>query len=116
MASRNRHRSEMVGAHVVGDALRAAPSETVAGIRERLLAEKPACVELVLVVGGDHRLAGVMPLEKLFAVDDTTELSAGCAPSDCEPSGEIKNRPGREEEEVGRSGVGNTAPAKRRRR
>ena len=60
-------RHETVGAHVVASALRARPEESAAQVLARLAAEKPASVELVLVVGDDGRLQGAAPLAKVFA-------------------------------------------------
>lgn len=60
-------RHETVGAHVVGGAVRARPDETVGGVLARLAAEKPASVELVLVVDPAERLQGVVHISKLFA-------------------------------------------------
>jgi magnesium transporter len=60
-------RHETVGAHVVASALRARPEDTAPQVLARLAAEKPASVELVLVVDGDGRLQGAAPLAKVFA-------------------------------------------------
>ena len=60
-------RHETVGAHVVASALRARPQESAAQVLARLAAEKPASVELVLVVDDDGRLQGAAPLAKVFS-------------------------------------------------
>jgi len=60
-------RHETVEAHVVAGAARARPEETAAGVLARLASEKPANVELVLVVDERGRLQGAVPLGKLFA-------------------------------------------------
>ena len=57
---------EPVGRHLVAAVPRARPGETVAAVLARLAQEKPASVELVLVVGDDSRLAGVVPVTKLL--------------------------------------------------
>ena len=59
-------RHETVGAHVAS-ALRARPHEGTREVLARLAVEKPASVELVLVVGDDGRLLGAVPLAKLLA-------------------------------------------------
>jgi magnesium transporter len=65
MAAMRRH--ETVGAHVVAGVARARPEETAAGVLARLASEKPASVELVLVVDARGELQGVVPIAKLFA-------------------------------------------------
>jgi len=65
---------ETVGAHLVGSVARARPEETAAAVLERLVAERPAAVELVLVVDAKGRLAGVVPIGKLFALASGTAL------------------------------------------
>ncbi|MFY9314945.1 MAG: magnesium transporter [Burkholderiales bacterium] len=65
---------EPVAAHVVGSVLRAHPDETVQATLARLAEEKPASVELVLVVGKDGRLAGVVPIGRLFAASAQARL------------------------------------------
>jgi magnesium transporter len=57
---------ERVGRHLVADVARAQPDDTVAAVLGRLAHEKPAAVELVLLVGEDSRLAGVVPVAKLL--------------------------------------------------
>jgi magnesium transporter len=59
-------RHETVGAHVVASAARARPEETAAQVLARLAAERPASMELVLVVGADGMLQGAVPLARLF--------------------------------------------------
>jgi len=59
-------RHETVGTHLVAGA-RARPDETAGAALARLVAEKPASVELVLVVDGDGLLRGAVPIGKLFA-------------------------------------------------
>jgi len=65
-------RHETVGAHVVASALRARPDETAPQVLARLAAEKPSGVELVLVVDGEGRLLGAVPLARLFAAGAQT--------------------------------------------
>jgi magnesium transporter len=60
-------RHETVGGHVVASAARARPDETAAGVLKRLTEEKPASVELVLVVDEHGRLRGAVPLGRLLA-------------------------------------------------
>jgi magnesium transporter len=67
--------AETVGDHLVVSVLRAAPGETVDHARARMVTEKPASVELVLVVGDDGGLAGVVPVAKLFSLDGATPLA-----------------------------------------
>jgi magnesium transporter len=61
-----RHR-EPVGRHLVAAVARARPEERVEAVRARLAHEKPASLELVLVVGADGRLAGVVPIGRIFS-------------------------------------------------
>jgi magnesium transporter len=58
---------EIVASHLVEGAARARPEETAGDVLARLAEEKPASVELVLVVDGHARLHGVVPIRKLFA-------------------------------------------------
>jgi len=60
-------RHETVGAHVVASVVRARPEDTAAQVLARLAHEKPAAAELILVVGEDARLQGVLPMARLFA-------------------------------------------------
>lgn len=66
---------ETVGAHVVGSVLHARAADTAADTLRRLLAEKPACVELVLVVEAQDRLAGVVRIGRLLALEPQRRLS-----------------------------------------
>jgi magnesium transporter len=61
-----RHR-EAVRGHMIASVLRALPEERAGAVLARLAAEKPASVELVLVVNRHGALQGVVPLAKLFA-------------------------------------------------
>lgn len=65
---------ETVGAHLVGSVARAHPGETAAAVLERLVAERPAAVELVLVVDARGRLSGVVPIGKLLALPSGAAL------------------------------------------
>jgi len=65
---------EPVGRHLVARVPRARPGETVAAVLGRLAEEKPAAVELVLVIGEHSRLAGVVPIGKLLAAAPRTVL------------------------------------------
>lgn len=65
---------EPVAAHLIGSVLRAHPEETARAALARLTDEKPASVELVLVVGKDSRLAGVVPIGRLFAAPAEARL------------------------------------------
>jgi magnesium transporter len=58
---------EIVASHLVAGAARARPEETAGGVLARLVLEKPANVELVLVTDEQSRLQGVVPIEKLIA-------------------------------------------------
>jgi magnesium transporter len=60
-------RHETVGAHLVASAARARPDDTAAGVLARLAADKPAAVELVLVVDAHGKLEGALPIGSLFA-------------------------------------------------
>ncbi|MBI2387750.1 MAG: magnesium transporter [Elusimicrobia bacterium] len=66
---------EPVAGHLVRSALRARPDESAAAVLARLAAEKPASVELVLVVDHDGRLTGAVPLAKLLALEPGRPLS-----------------------------------------
>jgi magnesium transporter len=66
---------EPVGGHLVASFARARPEETAAAVLARIAAEKPASVELVLVVRADGRLCGVVPLQRLFAANGNTALA-----------------------------------------
>ena len=67
-------RHETVGSHLLAPAGRASGDETVAGARARLAADGPASIELVCVVDGTGRLTGVLPVSRLFGVDDAVPL------------------------------------------
>ena len=58
---------EPVGRHLIAAVARARPEERVEAVRARLAHEKPASLELVLVVGADGRLAGVVPIGRIFS-------------------------------------------------
>jgi magnesium transporter len=60
-------RHETVGAHLVAATARARHDETAAQALARLVAEKPASAELVLVTDARGRLEGVVPIARLFA-------------------------------------------------
>ena len=66
---------EPVGGHLVASFARARPEETAGAVLARIAAEKPASVELVLVVRADGRLCGVVPLQRLFAANGNTALA-----------------------------------------
>lgn len=61
---------EPVARHLVASALRARAGETAGAVLERLRAEKPASVELVLVEGEGGRLEGAVPIARLIAAGD----------------------------------------------
>lgn len=65
---------EHVGAHLVASVLHARHGERAADVLARLAAEKPACPELVLVVGRDGRLEGAVPLARLIASPEKKTL------------------------------------------
>jgi magnesium transporter len=58
---------EPVGRHLIAAVARAGPDERVDAVRARLAHDKPASLELVLVVGADGRLSGVVPIARIFA-------------------------------------------------
>jgi magnesium transporter len=58
---------ESVRGHVVASVLRARRDETAHAVLARLAVDKPASVELVLVVNGDGKLQGAVPLARLLA-------------------------------------------------
>ena len=66
---------EPVGGHLVASYARALPEETAGAVLARIAAEKPASVELVLVVRADGRLGGVVPLQRLFAASAHAPLA-----------------------------------------
>jgi magnesium transporter len=66
---------EPVGGHLADSFVRAHPRETAGAVLARIAAEKPVSVELVLVVGGDGRLGGVVPIARLFAAEENAPLS-----------------------------------------
>jgi magnesium transporter len=66
---------EPVGSHVVPSFARARPEEDAGAVLARIATEKPASVELVLVVRADGRLSGVVPLQRLFAAKANTPLA-----------------------------------------
>jgi len=65
---------ETVGRHMVARAARAAPGETAGEALARLAREQPGNVELVCVEAADGRLAGVLPIERLFALPGAVRL------------------------------------------
>ncbi len=65
---------EPVASHVIGSVLRVRAGETARAVLARLADEKPSSVELVLVVGKDGRLAGVVPIGRLFAAPAESSL------------------------------------------
>lgn len=67
---------ELVADHVVADVARAAASEPVGKVRERLARERPSCVEVVCIVGPHEHLEGVVVIRKLFAADPETPVGA----------------------------------------
>jgi magnesium transporter len=70
----SRHR-EPVSRHLVAAVARARPDERVEAVRARLAREKPASLELVLVVGADGRLTGVVPIATIFSAADEALVS-----------------------------------------
>jgi len=63
---------ERVSEHLVTAVARARPEETAAQVLARLAREKPDTVELLCVVGVDGRLAGALPIARLFALPDAS--------------------------------------------
>jgi magnesium transporter len=72
---------EIVASHLVEGAARARPDETAGDVLARLVEEKPASVELVLVVDGGGRLQGVVPIGKLFGSEAKTPLAQIVSPT-----------------------------------
>jgi magnesium transporter len=72
---------ETVGSHVVASVLHARADERAGAVRARLAAERPANLELVLVVDGEGRLDAAVPIARLFALHDgeTLEGALECA-------------------------------------
>jgi magnesium transporter len=66
---------EPVGGHLVASYARGHAEETAGAVLARIAAEKPASVELVLVVRADGRLGGVVPLQRLFAASAHAPLA-----------------------------------------
>lgn len=65
---------ERVADHVVADVARARAEETAGSVRARLAAERPACVEIIAIVGPHGMLAGVVGVGKLFATPEGSSL------------------------------------------
>ena len=72
---------ETVGQHMVARVARAREYETAAMVLTRLVREQPGNVELVCVEASDGRLAGVLPIERLFAVPEATRMGDAMDPS-----------------------------------
>ena len=68
---------EQVGSHVVASYLEAAAQEPAGAVLARLADEKPASVELVLLVDGEGRLAGIVPMARLLRLDATQPVVEG---------------------------------------
>jgi magnesium transporter len=64
-----RRHHEPVGRHLVAAVARAQPGERVEAVRARLAHEKPSSLELVLVAAADGRLAGVVPIGRIFSTN-----------------------------------------------
>ena len=62
--------SEPVAGHLIASVVRARPDESASAVLERLRAEKPASVELVLVEGREGLLEGAVPIARLIAAGD----------------------------------------------
>ncbi len=73
--------SETVGQHMVTRIARARPDETMTEVMARFAHEQPASVELICVEGADGRLAGVLPIGKLFALPEATPMRDAMDPS-----------------------------------
>jgi magnesium transporter len=69
---------ERVVAHLVGSVLVARGHERAGALLARLAAERPACLDLVLLADEQGRLAGALPLERLLraAADETLGVLA----------------------------------------
>jgi magnesium transporter len=67
-------RHETVGAHLVEPTARAGAGETVGQLLARLAQEKPAAVELVCVIDESGRLAGALPIARLFSLEPRAVL------------------------------------------
>lgn len=67
-------RNETVGGHLVSAAARARPDETPSVALRRLARDKPESVELLCLIGDDGRLAGALPIARLFALPDDVRL------------------------------------------
>jgi magnesium transporter len=72
---------DTVGRHIVARVARARPEETSAEVLARLAREQPGNVELVCVETSDGRLAGVLPIERLFTVPPATRVGDAMDPS-----------------------------------
>jgi magnesium transporter len=79
---------EPVSRHLVAAVARARPDERVAAVRARLAHDKPVSLELVLVVGADGRLRGVVPIARIFSagaeapVSEAMERNFPCVTAD----------------------------------
>lgn len=67
---------EPVGGHVVASCTRARPHDTASAVLARIAAEKPASVELVLMVDGEGRLAGVVRAAALLGAAAGARISS----------------------------------------
>jgi magnesium transporter len=72
---------ETVGQHMVTRVARAAPGETAGEALARIAREQPGNVELVCVEAADGRLAGVLPIERLFALPQAAPMRDAMDPS-----------------------------------
>ena len=72
---------DTVGRHIVARVARARPEETSAEVLARLAREQPGNVELVCVETSEGRLAGVLPIERLFTVPPATRVGDAMDPS-----------------------------------
>ncbi|MEW6688856.1 MAG: magnesium transporter [Pseudomonadota bacterium] len=68
--------NETVAGHIVASVPRAMLQSTAAEVRARLAAERPDCVDIVLVTDAEGRLAGALPIARLFALPDDARLAS----------------------------------------
>ena len=73
--------SETVGRHMITRVARARSDETAAEVLARLAREQPGSVELVGVEAADGRLAGVLPIDRLFSVPAASRMREAMDPS-----------------------------------
>jgi magnesium transporter len=73
-------RREIVASHLVAEVARVRAEDAAGDVLARILAEKPASAELVLVVDGGGRLQGALPISALFAASPQARVGEIMSP------------------------------------